>query len=155
MTTKRKALDLAALRRLAEAATPGPWEWRKDLDAIVGPCPVVYAVNVGDDPRPYLGGMRPDFDYICAVSPNVVTALLDRLAELEDRLRVSEEQNAALGDANELSVECSRLRALASEACDIGERLHQRLQVVSSVDYGGALARLSTIRTSLKKDGEK
>ena len=67
--------DLAELRRLAEAATPGPWEhdgegevWGRGYDMISHPC------------------MVADARYIAAANPSVVLALLDAAAE-RDALR--------------------------------------------------------------------
>jgi hypothetical protein len=58
---------------------------------------------------------------------------------------VSEEQNAALGDANEKDVECSRLRALLVEACDIG---------IKETPIGMRRDRLSQIRALAETEGK-
>lgn len=51
----------------------------------------------------------------------VPQALIDDRDSLRDRLRVSEQQNEALGDANVLAVENDRLRAALREACDLAD----------------------------------
>lgn len=61
------------LRRLAEAATPGPWD-----------CTV--HIGDGEERVTVIGLTEPghghDANYIAAVSPDVILALLDRLDAL-------------------------------------------------------------------------
>lgn len=87
------------LRRLAEAATPGPWR-RAGTES--KPCPVVSALNkekgyqihsmlwVKRDTPAVYDGMRDvynrDAAFIAAANPAAVLALLDRIKELEGQL---------------------------------------------------------------------
>ena len=81
------AVDLAALRAKAEAATPGPWSalttgrasgdhWYIVDD---GEALAYITANDGSDEEQ----REPNARYMAAVSPDVVLALLDRIAELE------------------------------------------------------------------------
>jgi hypothetical protein len=89
-------LDLAALKTLAEAATPGPW---KTADAGLGPFARSHVVDFGDarvprtpyavvygDP-PYFGHSA-DARYIAAMSPDVARALIERCQAAEAKLAV-------------------------------------------------------------------
>lgn len=81
--------DLAELRKVAEAATPGPW-WDKgneysagaphygDFGWCVPGCPA------GETEDSAQG--RADATYIATADPTTVLALLDRIAELEAKL---------------------------------------------------------------------
>lgn len=73
-------IDLASLRALCDAATPGPWE----VDAGHR---IVRACNLSPFAPTALGKVslpwRVDAAYLAAVSPDVVRALLDRLERAE------------------------------------------------------------------------
>lgn len=76
-------IDRNRLRSLATAATPGPW-WISDMDGQICSGPDDDAVEVG--PTDFNAA---DNEYVCAVSPDVVLALLDQLAAMtvaRDRL---------------------------------------------------------------------
>ena len=100
---------LAELRRLAEAATPGPWYldgpwWYGDDDS-------AYCISTAEDagriavtiapPRYIFGGEREVRDanarFIAAANPAVVLALLDAAAE-RDALAAGVERVRALAD---------------------------------------------------------
>lgn len=71
------------LRRLAEAATPGPWRVEGWDDGMVvqnpnGDIIVDYSISTGDDKADVA-----DAAYIVACSPDRILALLDRLDALE------------------------------------------------------------------------
>lgn len=106
---------------LAAAATPGPWEPCGASDGRCV-CGLVWANPhvplQGDDLEP--NPTADDAAFICAAR-TAVPALVSEVETLRDMLRVSEEQNEALGDANVLSVENDRLRAALREACDIAD----------------------------------
>lgn len=72
--------DHAELRRLAEAATPGPWHACHDEDGV----PQV-ASGSHEEQRSYVAitSITPDAEYIAAASPAVVLALLDAIERLE------------------------------------------------------------------------
>ena len=92
--TRHETPDMAELRRLAESATPGPWE---AYDRGVG-------WEVWFDGAPLNSAFRetfPAYDaaYIAAASPDVVLSLLDRLAhmtEARDNARAEVERLTAL-----------------------------------------------------------
>lgn len=69
--------SLADLRRIAEAATPGPWRWgTHGVDFLVG----------ADRKVALAGDIRieqPDAQYIATFNPQTVLALLDRLQAAE------------------------------------------------------------------------
>ena len=116
---------LAELRRLAEAATPGPWYldgpwWYGDDDS-------AYCISTAEDagriavtiapPRYIFGGEREVRDanarFIAAANPAVVLALLDRLAhmrEARDNARAEVERLA--GEQEVLSAAVDRVREL-------------------------------------------
>ena len=85
--------DLAELRRLAEAATPGPWE-SDGLEvcqhwSLPEPWHAVVNAEISCGPYCYGGSVRPierdaDAAYIAALSPAVVLALLDAAAERDE-----------------------------------------------------------------------
>lgn len=78
--------DLAALRALAERATPGPWTRFERTGT------VVYAeVSPGAIGMLARTGDWPDAEYIAAAHPQAVIALLDRIDELERALSVHSE----------------------------------------------------------------
>ena len=91
--------DLTELRRLAEAATPGPWE-SDGLEvcqhwSLPEPWHAVVNAEISCGPYCYGGSVRPierdaDAAYIAALSPAVVLALLDErdaLAAKVERVR--------------------------------------------------------------------
>ena len=115
---------LAELRRLAEAATPGPWYldgpwWYGDDDS-------AYCISTAEDagriavtiapPRYIFGGEREVRDanarFIAAANPAVVLALLDRLAHMR------EARDAARAEVKRLTalVEAVREYAAARQA---------------------------------------
>lgn len=80
------------LRRLAEAATPGPWEYDGGT-YITGATPVevdwsdeLVMPTVINDPNVF---DRPEVDraYVVAANPATVLRLLARIEELEERVR--------------------------------------------------------------------
>ena len=96
--------DVAELRRLAEAATPGPWE-SDGLEvcqhwSLPEPWHAVVNAEISCGPYCYGGSVRPierdaDAAYIAALSPAVVLALLDAAAE-RDALAAKVERVRAL-----------------------------------------------------------
>lgn len=76
--------DLARLRALAEKATPGPWELL-GANGIVsiekaGAPPIVAWLGFDDSHRPK-AAHKANAAYLAALSPEVVLALLDAVAE--------------------------------------------------------------------------
>jgi len=79
-------IDINSLRRLAQAATPGPWEfWHgmiaTDIDNDGG-------VVIANRPTPSGGKLQArvdtNFQYIVAANPAAITELLDRLEAAEE-----------------------------------------------------------------------
>ena len=82
--------DLAELRRLAEAATPGPWSTAA-FQLVID---VAQRIDVG------MCGHRDDAAFIAAANPAVVLALLDVAAE-RDALAAKVERVRALHIAHD------------------------------------------------------
>ena len=83
-------VDPTELRRLTEAATPGPWETFAG-DSVKSAD--VYDIAMCDEASTVYGAdglTRHQCDanaaYIAAMHPETTRALLDRLAELEDKI---------------------------------------------------------------------
>lgn len=98
-------LNKQELRRLAEAATPGPWDWggtqvstqEQALDICLenirlteAPGPYFCEVYVGDGRRTALVGHGPTSQqnaaFIAAANPAVILAMLDENEELREEL---------------------------------------------------------------------
>ena len=102
--SRRPTPDLAELRRLAEAATPGPWE-ADGLEvcqhwSLPEPWRAVVNAEITCGPYCYGGSARPierdeDAAFIAAANPSVVLALLDAAAE-RDALAAKVERVRAL-----------------------------------------------------------
>lgn len=80
------ALDVDHLRRIATAATPGPWEWRNEELMVPDPddawpdFPWTFVVTTCNG-RPSVSG--PDAAHIAAFDPPTVLELVDRLEEAQ------------------------------------------------------------------------
>lgn len=104
------------LRRLAEAATPGPWgapnpDWPEKVMPIYGHGfggmdPIAWAVWPDFDRR------KADAAYIAAVSPDVILGLLDRLAAAGHRTEA--EHDCFLMNCKGLGREFEMLREAAT-----------------------------------------
>lgn len=100
---------LAELRRKAETATPGPWEWQDGSlkstglptawghETILDPHNCAYPSETPSDALGSIGNVAEarkaeTAEFIAAANPAVVLALLDRIGELEaDRKTVAHE----------------------------------------------------------------
>lgn len=103
-------LDTKLLRDLARDATPGPWSVSKSAKGTTPNGAPYYLILDGD--RMWVADVGPapkDAAFIAACSPGAILTLLDRL-------RVCEEQNVALGDANTLTIERDAYRSML---CDV------------------------------------
>ena len=105
--TRHETPDVAELRRLAENATPGPWEAH---DRGIG-------WEVWNDGAPLNSAFRetfPAYDaaYIAAASPDVVLSLLDRLAHM------TEARDNARAEVERLSAQVEAVRALHASSGD-------------------------------------
>lgn len=100
-------LDTKKLRKLATDATQeGPWSVKHSRSQAQDVYTVLdrYGMWVAD-----VGPAPKDAAFIAACSPGAILTLLDRL-------RVCEEQNVALGDANTLTIERDAYRSML---CDV------------------------------------
>jgi hypothetical protein len=80
--------DLADLRAIAEAATPGPWVMQKPGDNDLGAGTIFIDTHAYEDgPEPVIAETYPlreaDAAYIAAASPSVMLELLDRVEAAE------------------------------------------------------------------------
>jgi len=93
--------DLTALRALADAATPGPWQAQEEPNAVLygNGMFVFYArVRNSSEEYPWIEGkssevvIKPeDAAYIAAANPEAITALLDEIERLRAKVaRLSE-----------------------------------------------------------------
>ena len=106
--SRRPTPDLAELRRLAEAATPGPWE-ADGLEvcqhwSLPEPWRAVVNAEITCGPYCYGGSARPierdeDAAFIAAANPSVVLALLDAAAERDALAAKVERLTGELVDA--------------------------------------------------------
>src|SRR5690606_14524732 len=97
---------LAELRRIASAATPGPWQWAGSRDK-GDPHAYVYAGDYASEGEPDLWCEivsecpEADAQHIATFDPTTALALLDRIEALE------QERDAARGEVEKL---CSVIR---------------------------------------------
>ena len=107
-------IDIKELRRLAQAATPGPWEfWHgmiaTDIDNDGG-------VVIAKRPSPSGGKLQArvdtNFQYIAATNPAAVSELLDRLEAAEkERDDVAMQLAQSEQGKRKISEECDALQA--------------------------------------------
>ena len=103
--------DDAELRRLAEAATPGPWSLTDGDPAMSGQHWTIRRQGVpGIRVSGFTYGFNGDATYIAAANPAVVLGLLDRLAHM------TEARNNARAEAERLSAAVGRVRELHRES---------------------------------------
>lgn len=88
-------MDLAALRELAEKATPGPWYQPTNPHVMAG----VHARGYGVLASTWGRNLYANAPYLAAVSPEVVLALCDVAEALE---RIANPPEVLHGYANEL-----------------------------------------------------
>lgn len=113
--TRPEAPDVAELRRLAEAATPGPW-WHEWVDG--DDWWAVYGQPTGDMvcPEVCTTGGSDESAYIAAANPAVVLGLLDATDTAADRLaHMREARDNARAEVERLTALVAEVRALADE----------------------------------------
>jgi len=127
--------DLDRLDKLAEAATPGPWEADLTDPSVWGPERIIfgnYTMNDGFDSPGWEDGTSSDLEFIAAANPSVVRALVQRVRDAEaeagrlgsvESLFIDEQERAERAEAE-------RDAALAREA-KVRE-LHRRTHAVFS-----------------------
>src|SRR5690606_3901268 len=74
---------LQELRRIAEAATPGPWEWDKSLHLFSATGKPVLTKPFSPDNPDVVEARPEDLDYIERFDPETALALLNRVEQLE------------------------------------------------------------------------
>ena len=107
--------DVAELRRLAEAATPGPWDFHRphpayraySIEQVMPEGHLGEAVAVTEE-----GAVEGNAAYIAAASPDVVLGLLDRLAHMR------EARDNARAEVERLTAQVERVRALHKSSGD-------------------------------------
>ena len=103
--------DDAELRRLAEAATPGPWTLTDGDPAMSGQHWTIRRQGVpGIRVSGFTYGFNGDATYIAAANPAVVLGLLDRLAHM------TEARDNARAEVERLSAAVRRVRELHRES---------------------------------------
>src|SRR5690606_13114157 len=108
---------LQELRRIAEVATPGPWEWDKYLHLFSATGKPVLTKPFSPDNPDVVEAMPEDLDYIERFNPETALALLDRIEALE------QERDAARAEADRLR---QRYEALRAEVESVAQDLRQR-----------------------------
>ena len=111
--TRHEAPDVAELRRLAESATPGPWEAFGAVDerrcerwlGVTTDMRATEAARAGDVFSAQ-DCTRQDALFIAAANPAAVLALLDHLAHM------TEARNNARAEVERLTAKVERVRAL-------------------------------------------
>ena len=111
---------MSDLRKLAEAATPGPWvTTERAWPEQVGCCPLVgrpYSIHRSDNNNVAAASTLEDAAFIAAASPTAVLALLDRIEELEAANRACEDAVAEWGaKAGALQAEVDKLMGECQE----------------------------------------
>ena len=108
---RHEAPDVVELRRLAEAATPGPWSLTDGDPAMSGQHWTIRRQGVpGIRVSGFTYGFNGDATYIAAANPAVVLGLLDRLAHM------TEARNNARAEVERLSAAVGRVRELHRES---------------------------------------
>lgn len=122
-------LSKAELRRMAEAATGGDWEFRLGLIRTMvdsdGYVPVAIAPNC---PKNWRGQRDTNMEYIAAANPAAVLSLLDECDRLQATCEGLDRQNDAI--AEEIGkVAAERDAALAElEACRKDSEMYRQLR---------------------------
>ena len=102
-TARHETPDVAELRRLAEAATPGPWSTAA-FQLVID---VARRIDVG------MCGHRDDAAFIAAANPATVLALLDDADALRAELaHMTEARDNARAERDALAAKVERVRAL-------------------------------------------
>jgi len=78
---------LQELRRIAEAATPGPWEWDKYLHLFSAAGKPVLTKPFSPDNPDVVEARPEDLDYIERFNPETALALLDEIKWLQQKVQ--------------------------------------------------------------------
>ena len=144
---------LAELRRLAEAATPGPWEAFGAVDGRRGERWLGVTTDMRATESARAGDVfsaqdctRQDALFIAAANPAAVLALLDDADALRAELaHMREARDNARAEVKRLTAQVERVRALADEwtykgefGWDDGSHAYGTDCVVQALDYAAA-----------------
>ena len=141
---------LAELRRLAEAATPGPWEAFGAVDGRRGKRWLGVTTDMRATESARAGDVfsaqdctRQDALFIAAANPAAVLALLDDADALRAELaHMREARDNARAEVKRLTAQVERVRALADEWTYNGEfGAYGTDCVVQALDYAAAKLR--------------
>ena len=146
--------DMAELRRLAEAATPGPWEAFGAVDGRRGERWLGVTTDMRAIESARAGDVfaaqnctRQDALFIAAANPAAVLALLDDADALRAELaHMREARDNARAEVKRLTAQVERVRALADEwtykgGWDDGSHAYGTDCVVQALDYAAAKLR--------------
>ena len=152
-------MNIEELKRLAEAATPGPWEYQKDSkdfpvngyvtvrDCIFSVCVLPYE-GIRTDDRVTDNGL-----FIAAANPTAILELIRQRDELLAALKRIGEYSR-VSDAGIIAAEVRRLREENERLADDMERCYRML--LSEPDVKGALFKAENIlRESLADRGKR
>ena len=140
---------LAELRRLAEAATPGPWEAFGAVDGRRGERWLGVTTDMRATESARAGDVfsaqnctRQDALFIAAANPAAVLALLDDADALRAELaHMREARDNARAEVKRLTAQVERVRALADEWTYKGSHAYGTDCVVQALDYAAAKLR--------------
>ena len=129
--TRHETPDVAELRRLAEAATPGPWDFYRphpayraySIEQVMPEGHLGEAVAVTEE-----GAVEDNAAYIAAASPDVVLGLLDRLAHM------TEARDNARAEVKRLTAKVERVRALPAKHPAGGWYMTSMRDVLAALD---------------------
>lgn len=114
-------IDTAELRRLAEGATPGPWEMSGGGE---------YIAPIGILAFPDDGGVTSaDARYIAAANPQTVLALLDEVERFREALRIQTEETRAVAVRSPSHLTVLQLEAVTAER----DRLRAQVEKVRAL----------------------
>ena len=152
--TRHETPDVAELRRLAEAATPGPWEAFGAVDGRRGKRWLGVTTDMRATESARAGDVfaaqnctRQDALFIAAANPAAVLALLDDADALRAELaHMTEARDNARAEVERLTAQVERVRALADEwtyngGWDDGSHAYGTDCVVQALDYAAAKLR--------------
>jgi len=155
-------IDTIRLKKLAEAATPGPWCWDKGED----PRPHTYGIATDADPECMVVNqdfgieLKEDAYFIAAASPATILALLEEISRIEtesayvmagfrsraeiiDQLKADNEvlRSAAMA-AREFIMHEAEVHGLLDDKGQISHRHPRRQQAIARIE--AALAKESS-----------
>ena len=126
---------LQELRRIAEAATPGPWEWDKYLNLFSATGKVVLTEPFSPDNPDVVEARTEDLDYIETFNPETALALLDEIKRLQQKVQRA---NALAVAVEQVLKAWSMGDYLTPFMYDLGNELDGWLEVATDGEEDGA-----------------